>query len=507
MLDTAIPPPLVVPTPSRAERRRLARARRTDAQIRQTSLTATGLLAVAAVVVPLLYSSGWDDAFTVIKLGALWGVLGVALVVAFVLVAIYGSLDLRFRGHPVVNTALAVWIGWNVLAFVLSTDRKQSLVGEHYWYQGLLTMLLYAGFFLLARAVLTRPPWMWIVAAAVATGGVIVGLVGWMQTLGADPVFGIAAPEGRIFSTIGQSNSLGSYLVVTTVIAAAFLARPERTVRVAGALAMLVMIGALVLTASRGGYAGLVVAGVVGCACLVWASGTPWTRVLVVGLAALAVLAVLVASIGPVRAGVDDAWTRTVGGTGNTRDPSNRIHTVLWHEAWRISLDHPLVGTGQETFPDVVPPYLADQSQQVQFGLSPFRLESPHDVYLAITTGAGFPALAAYLTFVVAVVVLLLRGARRAASPATRALLVAVVAVVAGHLVTDAFMTADLSATWLTWLLMGGALAIATSPAALGERTEPIVLIPDPDAARDRGPWDLLPAHPARRIGATAVHE
>ena len=34
-------------------------------------------------------------------------------------------------------------------------------------------------------------------------------------------------------------------------------------------------------------------------------------------------------------------------------------------------------------------------------------------------------------------------------------------AAVAGHLVTDAFMTADVTGTWLFWVLMGAGLGVA----------------------------------------------
>jgi hypothetical protein len=39
-------------------------------------------------------------------------------------------------------------------------------------------------------------------------------------------------------------------------------------------------------------------------------------------------------------------------------------------------------------------------------------------------------------------------------------LLVAVLAALAGHLVTDSFMTAEVTGTWLFWLLLGATLGV-----------------------------------------------
>jgi O-antigen ligase len=91
--------------------------------------------------------------------------------------------------------------------------------------------------------------------------------------------------------------------------------------------------------------------------------------------------------------------------------------------------------------------------------ISQFRVESPHNVYLGIAAGAGFPALAAYLLVVGGFAVSTLRAARRSTRPSVQWLQVTMVAAIAGHLVTDLFMTADLTTAWLAWLTMGMGLA------------------------------------------------
>ena len=82
----------------------------------------------------------------------------------------------------------------------------------------------------------------------------------------------------------------------------------------------------------------------------------------------------------------------------------------------------------------------------------------------------GFPALAFYLALIALVISSVLREARRSRDRSTRMLLLMLAAALAGHLVTDAFMTADLVASWLQWILMGAGLAVAAD--LVGLRTD-----------------------------------
>ena len=202
-------------------------------------------------------------------------------------------------------------------------------------------------------------------------------------------------------------------------------------------------------------------------------------RLLFVGVA-------VVALVQPVRAAMAESWRRVASGTGAGDDASPRFHLDAWHVAVRIAADHPVLGTGQETFPDVFPRYShAVLPPDRAAALDAYRVESPHNVYLAIAAGAGLPALLAYLGVLAAVVAAVARAARRTSERWLRCALVAILAAVAGHLVTDAFMTAEVTGTWLFWVLMGAGLGVvagaefpdATADAAPGER------IRDPVAA------------------------
>ncbi len=123
---------------------------------------------------------------------------------------------------------------------------------------------------------------------------------------------------------------------------------------------------------------------------------------------------------------------------------------------------HPFVGTGPETFPDQFARYgpAVLPAATVRY-FEQFRVESPHNQVLAVASGAGIPAAIAYLAVLVGFARTLWRRANRSTDPAERVAIVAVVAAGAGHLVTDSFMTAEVTGSWLFWTLAGGGIGIA----------------------------------------------
>ena len=123
--------------------------------------------------------------------------------------------------------------------------------------------------------------------------------------------------------------------------------------------------------------------------------------------------------------------------------------------AAQVAIEHPTLGTGPETFPDVFPRYSHDLLPADRAdALDAFRVESPHDVYLGIAAGSGIPALVTYLGLVAGFYVVAIRALTRAARDLELSL-VAALAAVTGHLVADVFMTADVTSTWLFWVVVG----------------------------------------------------
>jgi len=145
-------------------------------------------------------------------------------------------------------------------------------------------------------------------------------------------------------------------------------------------------------------------------------------------------------------------------------ESSATLHLELWRVGGQMALENPLVGVGPEMFPVVFPRYRDETlSPERAAVLARHRPESPHSVPVAIAAGTGMPALAAYLVLVLGVFAIGLRRVR-AASPPLRLLLAGLLAAALGHFVTDLFMTAEVSTSWIFWVILG-ALSAMPRPA------------------------------------------
>jgi O-antigen ligase len=147
-----------------------------------------------------------------------------------------------------------------------------------------------------------------------------------------------------------------------------------------------------------------------------------------------------------------------VAAIGDTNESSARFHQDVWRVGVQIAIDHPWLGTGPETFPVVFRPYLSevlppDRAER----LGRFRLESPHNELIGIAAEEGLPALVAYLAFLGGCAALAIRR-MRAASGASRTVAIAVLAILATHLITTAFKTPDTTTSAIFWILLGSGI-------------------------------------------------
>jgi putative inorganic carbon (HCO3(-)) transporter len=365
-----------------------------------------------------------------------------------------------FRWVGIVDVPVLAFVLLNLVALLFSTDRHQSLFGERLQHQGVLTMLLYVAFFYLARVLISDRQQMFRLFAAVAIGASAVSSYAIIQKLGLDPIWKGYLPSGRVFSTIGQPNALAGYLVLAIPITAVLALEQKRSLRVAALAGLALMIGALLLTYSRGAYLGLALA----------------VAVLIFGLrdritmnratlgayvgAALVVLVLIVTMIAPVRSAFTRAWHRS---ESVSSDNSISARIDLWKVALRMIGDHPLVGIGPEMFPEEFPGYSRTVLPAAAVRhFEKFRVESPHNEVLAVASGAGIPAAIAYLSILVGVIYVLWHATRRRGNASVRLALVAVMAAVLGHVVTSALMTSEVTGSWLFWILVGAGVGIAS---------------------------------------------
>jgi putative inorganic carbon (HCO3(-)) transporter len=427
------------------------------------------VLFVAAVAIPVLLVPNVDDVFVGPKTILLRLLTFVAVITAAASV-ILGRRALLIR---VPDVAVGVFIVVTSVATVVSVDPLTSLHGEPLQRAGFISFAAIAAGYLVARTTISSVGRLRMLMTATAIGASLVALYGLVQWWGMDPIWDVL-PNDRVVASLGQPNWLGAYLVITIpVTVAVAYATPSRIARVGLAGSGVAQTAVLVTTLSRSSWLGLLTATLITLAivvALIWSRGTIGGSTVRLAAAAVGVATVLVvlvmatplATTSPVRR----ALSAFELGAFDIRQ-----HLALWEVGAAITVDHPLIGTGPDTYAIVFPSY-RDEVVQPYYAdyLSRFRPESPHNVYLALAAGAGFIALGAQLAALIGGLVIIVRAALRTRSG--RVLLIGVSAATAGHLVTDAFMTMDVATTWLMWVLLGGGIAVAHGLGAPRQPTE-----------------------------------
>jgi hypothetical protein len=417
-----------------------------------------GVLLAAVVAIPVTFSIENPDVFALPKTIVAVG-LAVLLLVLLGVQWIAIGARLRDLRSDWLAWAILAFVAWNLVAIAFAVDPAHALTGQRLQYQGLATTLACVVYLVAAWATL-RTPWRrtaFLVAAVVGATAVTGYAVA--QAAALDPIWTNWDDGDRVFSTIGQANALGAYLVIALPLTIALARGRTLPVQLVLSAIAFLHLAALAFTLSRGGYLGAAAAAVI-LATVLWLR----RRELVTrrGLAVAAGTALVIGLAGTMAWG--DRIVATLERAQMVADPnesSAQMRLDLWAVGAAIALDSPVVGRGQDSYVLVFHEYREATLPPDRSDLLRSRgPESPHNHYLAIAGGAGFPALAAYLAIVGVASAAGVRGMRASSDPRTWLFGGALLAAIAGHLVTDAFMTAETTGSVLFWILLGAAAAL-----------------------------------------------
>lgn len=421
--------------------------------------TCIATLGAGLAIVPLIFSLATDDTFAAPKLSAIGFVIATTMLLVRRRIWCTGANG----SDRWMAWVAGAFLGWNLLAFLASGGGAQGFLGERYQLQGLLATGLYVlTLWLVARSVKdllgVRLLLTAVVVAAAATASYAI-----VQAAGLDIIWGPLTTR-RAFSTIGQPNAMASLLLMAVPIAAALtVAAPSRRLRAIGVLSITVILAGLMVSGSRGGFLGLTIGGVIwGVLRRPTLRQSGWALLRRTARPAFGGTAVVIAclSVTGIRSSIALGLERSLNGVTVVNDQSAQEHLLLWKVGSAIALDNPWLGVGPERFPDEFPAYrdevLTPEWRRV---FLPFRVESPHNVYIATADAAGIPALLLYCGLMGLAIRRCLALRRRSPDGMPAVFATGVLAAIAGHATSDLFMTADLGSTWTFWALMGVAVA------------------------------------------------
>lgn len=409
--------------------------------------------------------------------------------------------------------AVAAWLAWSLerrrwlppsrllfaaagvlvvsaLATAASLSPLRSLVGDHDYRGGLVSIVLYVGLFVAILGLCWEEPSRLrhlAVVAAAAAGAVAVSVV--LQVAGVDrllwsgPVPG-GGRENYPPGTVGHPLPAGAYLGITAPLVAYTMLTARSWVSrwALGATGGVVLV-ALWETQSRSG----IVALAVGAAVMAFAARDRWPRWTAAAAALGVSVAVLLFGLVALHPGTEQAPDRLAGlQVLNTRSLQYRLD--VWSAAGRAVVDRPLLGSGPETFYATFPRHRSPDPRWASLSEA-----KAHNIFLERATETGIVTTLAYFTLVALAVLYGYRKARTS-DRSVRLLTAAFLGVLSGYLAQGLFSIDWPILAALGWLALG-ALAVLADPVVVARRDRaPAGVVadwPGTGSARSRPRWAL----------------
>jgi len=356
------------------------------------------LICALVVLVPVIYSTGFESAFTVPK-------LTLVRIVTLLIVAIWG-VQILAQGKLIYRRSpMNKWIGMYGLVLILTTLTSTyfwtSFFGDGSRFLGLFSMLnllflmvVVIQFFNDKKEILRYvriSVWM---AVALSIYGLLqfkgwAGAEGWSHD-----------PTVRVFGTMGHSNHFGAYLVFHVMLLIGLLLRSKKWGhRLLCGLGLLPMLATIVATASRGAFLALLFASLVFMGGVV-IRGWHWIKknkkpilgvmgagILLIGIFHNAVL---------YRLENLNLTQRTIASIESIQNGQVPDRISWWFSAFEMIHDAPILGHGLATFHDIYNMYRRADYRVPGDIQDTFTPETAHMEYLDTAATQGLLGLLVY---------------------------------------------------------------------------------------------------------------
>ena len=405
------------------------------------------LVAAVLIVVPLLFVpiSVSDDFFYSPKANAL---LVFAFLYLLLLILSYKQIR-KLITFDKINFWLAVYFILLLISLFFARDISLAIQGKPFRKEGFITLCAYGVLFLAARSTGTLSD---RIVKLVMGSGFLIACYGIMQFFGIDPFLRDSIREAWtvVFSTMGNPNFLGAYLVLILPLSVhEYIINKNK-------LALIVytaIVICLLMTMTRGSWIGAIISMVVYFSFL-WINRTHFPdtfrrsiHIMIAGAILILGFNLLTQGILSVRFSTiaDDASLLLNGGIGSEKAGSVRV--FIWKRVLELIRLRPWFGYGIENL------YIPFMNTYVIDIMAMFNkiviIDKAHNEYLNIAVSTGIPSLIAYLVFVS----LCIRNALHKLK--VDPILLPITASVIGYLAQAFFNISVVSVAYIFWIFLG----------------------------------------------------
>lgn len=412
--------------------------------IRGAEIAEDIILVLIIATAALLFSIKLNSHFTLPKI----------TVSCFLIAALQVPLLIRMRMnacHRIHGWIVSSFIGlilWWLIATTQALHLQTALEGQYGRYNALYTnLMLMALFFALANMRLTTKR----IRRIMLIGLLVlmpVCLFAFFQYLGLDTVFQVGF-GARPHSSIGNPVALATVLLLFLPFAMMFVTYPGKLQQHASyALITLILLATILITGSRGPWAGALAS-----ILLMGALGMSLSRnmSLIITRRNITIALVCIVIIGFIL-NLETVRSRFSLGAGFD------IRWMYYTISLDVIKDSPLFGFGFESFRQLYPEYRPEYDWQLVQNTTPTMI---HNDYLQLSADNGLPALLFYILFIGSIIWGLFRLLR--IDTADKQILIAMLAAIFGYLVQANFGWLEAGSLITYWLILGLSAGYLTS--------------------------------------------
>lgn len=401
------------------------------------------LSVIPAVFVPL---GGTTDHFYLPKVAAM-------IILALSFLAVLAINKIRFKDivqKDRINISLFIYFILLAASVYAAENKVFAIIGVPGRWEGLVTITLYMFLFITARLYLVPDEGLFKIILVTA---IIVSIYGILQTMNFDPFPRDVLRENwssRAFSTMGNPNFLGSYIVLIIPTSIYFYIINKN---ITGLTAYAILFYCLLSTGTRGAWLGTI-ASIMAFAAIHYMyfrySKGEFTRYIILIVITMLLLALynfytegaFIDRFLSIARDANEFLTK-----GDRADYSGANRGFIWKRVAELIKKRPLTGYGIENLGEAFKKYYTQD--MIELWNEVRYLDKAHNEYLHIAVTSGIPSLLVYLTFISQII---LKGLFRLKNCKTALL---ILSSVIGYMTAAFFNISVVSVAYVYWIFLG----------------------------------------------------